>query len=143
MDERKPLGVGDGRRGSATGSRAAGGRGGRSGSEGRGGRGGGRGRGRGEPSPVKRQRRQFTPAQQASIAALQVVADAGNVPTCALAHGKANMFLDGNPIVYSGAIEKVGPGRCYSPRPSSGAFRTLVFQVTRHFMTWRAVSDIL
>lgn len=33
------------------------------------------------------------------------MADAAIIPTCTLGRGKANIFLDGNPIVYSGAIE--------------------------------------
>ena len=35
------------------------------------------------------------------------MADAGIVPTCTLGKGKANIFLDGNPIVYGGAVETV------------------------------------
>ena len=56
---------------------------------------------------MKRRPRQFTESQLASIAALQTLVDAGAVPTCRLAKGKANMFLDGNPIVYGGAVDVV------------------------------------
>ena len=56
---------------------------------------------------MKRKPRQMTPSQLASVAALQAVADARAVPRCVLQRGKANMFLDGNPIVYGGAIERV------------------------------------
>ena len=56
---------------------------------------------------MKRRPRQFTESQLASIAALQSLVDAGAVPTCRLAKGKANMFLDGNPIVYGGAVDVV------------------------------------
>ena len=56
---------------------------------------------------MKRRPRQFTESQLASIAALQSLVDAGAVPTCRLAKGKANMFLDGNPIVYGGAVDAV------------------------------------
>ena len=62
---------------------------------------------RGDYSPVKRRSRQFTPEQTEAIAALQKVADASIVPTCTLGRGKANIFLDGNPIVYGGAVETV------------------------------------
>ena len=61
----------------------------------------------GDYSPVKRRSRQFTPEQTEAIAALQKVADASIVPTCTLGRGKANIFLDGNPIVYGGAVETV------------------------------------
>ena len=81
----------------ATDGGGGGGKGWRNGG-GRGGGGGGVG-----DAPVKRRPRQFTDAQLEAIAALQAVADAGTVPTCALYKGKANIFLDGNPIVYGRA----------------------------------------
>lgn len=56
---------------------------------------------------MKRRQRQFTSEQLEAIAALQTVADASIVPTCRLGRGKANIFLDGNPIVYGGAVETV------------------------------------
>ena len=75
------------------------------------GRGGGRG-GRGAPrssdvAQVKRRPRQFSDAQRASIDALQALADARAAPMCVLAKGKANLFLDGAPIVYGGAVDAV------------------------------------
>lgn len=82
-----------------------------------GGRGGGRGGrsgrgGRGAPrssdvAQVKRRPRQFSDAQRASIDALQALADARAAPLCVLAKGKANLFLDGAPIVYGGAVASV------------------------------------
>ena len=72
----------------------------------RGGRGGRGGPRRASPA-VKRRARQFTDEQRAKIAALQALADAGAAPVCALAKGKANIFLDGNPIVYGGAVADV------------------------------------
>ena len=69
---------------------------------GRGGRGGAR-----RASPRSSAARQFTDEQRAKIAALQALADAGAAPVCALAKGKANIFLDGNPIVYGGAVADV------------------------------------
>ena len=100
---------------SAPGSSVRGGRGAR-GAASRGGR-GGRGRGgggsrgnggRGDNSPqVKRRPRQFSDDQNASIKALQALVDAKAVPLCRLAKGKANLFLDGAPIVYGGAVETV------------------------------------
>ena len=95
------------------------GKGGRGGSGG-GGRGGGRGgRGGGFNSDVatyvKRPRRVFTEDELARIAALQALADAGAAPVAKLARGKANLFLDGNPIVYGGAVEALSNGKADSP----------------------------
>lgn len=75
------------------------------------GRGGGRG-GRGasrssDVAQVKRRPRQFSDAQRASIDALQALADARAAPLCVLVKGKANLFLDGAPIVYGGAVASV------------------------------------
>ena len=99
------------------------GKGGRGGSGG-GGRGGGRGgRGGGFNSDVatyvKRPRRVFTEDELRRIAALQALADAGAAPVAKLARGKANLFLDGNPIVYGGAVEALSNGKADSP-PNTG-----------------------
>ena len=97
------------------------GKGGRGG--GRGGGGGGRGGGRGGASDaavyVKRPRREFTEDEQRRIAALQALADAGAAPVATLAKGKANLFLDGNPIVYGGAVDAVANGKRDAP-PRTG-----------------------
>ena len=81
--------------------RGGGGRGGR---RGRGGRGASRSS---DVAQVKRRPRQFNDAQRASVDALQALADAHAAPLCVLAKGKANLFLDGAPIVYGGAVEAV------------------------------------
>uniref|UniRef100_A0A7S0NKQ8 PUA domain-containing protein n=1 Tax=Micromonas pusilla TaxID=38833 RepID=A0A7S0NKQ8_MICPS len=97
------------------------GKGGRGG--GRGGGGGGRGGGRGGASDaavyVKRPRRAFTEDEQRRIAALQALADAGAAPVATLAKGKANLFLDGNPIVYGGAVNTIANGKSDAP-PRTG-----------------------
>ena len=75
-----------------------------------GGRGRGRGGGRrpssGDTASVPRQRRNFDDAQRA---ALEANGDArgGGFARVVVGRGKANMFLDGNPIVYAGAIERI------------------------------------
>ena len=97
------------------------GKGGRGG--GGGGRGGGSGGGRGGASDaavyVKRPRRAFTEDEQRRIAALQALADAGAAPVATLAKGKANLFLDGNPIVYGGAVNTIANGKSDAP-PRTG-----------------------
>lgn len=74
-----------------------------------GGRGRGRGGGRrpssGDGASVPRQRRNFDEAQRA---ALEANGDGrGGAARVVVGRGKANMFLDGNPIVYAGAIERI------------------------------------
>ena len=106
----------------ATDGGGGGGKGGWRNGGGRGGGGGGVG-----DAPVKRRPRQFTDAQLEAIAALQAVADAGTVPTCALYKGKANIFLDGNPIVYGRAcvdgthLRGLSPWKNVSSRPARAA----------------------
>jgi len=56
---------------------------------------------------VPRQRRQFDDAQLARLASARERVEAGTFASASVARGKANMFLDGNPIVYAGALEKV------------------------------------
>lgn len=56
---------------------------------------------------MPRQRRQFDDAQLARLASARDRVEAGTFASASVARGKANMFLDGNPIVYAGALEKV------------------------------------
>ena len=74
-----------------------------------GGRGRGRGGGRrpnsGDAASVPRQRRNFDDAQRAALeATIEAATEKARV---VVGRGKANMFLDGNPIVYAGAIERI------------------------------------
>ena len=50
---------------------------------------------------------------------MQALADAGAAPVATLAKGKANLFLDGNPIVYGGAVDAVANGKRDAP-PRTG-----------------------
>ena len=56
---------------------------------------------------VPRQRRNFDASHAEALEAHRARVNRGATPTVALARGKANMFLDGCPIVYAGAIEKI------------------------------------
>lgn len=96
------------------------GKGGRGGGRGGGGRGGGRGGASDAAVYVKRPRRAFTEDEQRRIAALQALADAGAAPVATLAKGKANLFLDGNPIVYGGAVDAIANGKRDGAPPRTG-----------------------
>ena len=90
---------------------ASSGRGGRSGRSGR-----GRGRGTDGRDVIPRQRRHFDDDQLERLARARERVEAGTFASASVARGKANMFLDGNPIVYAGALERVrganGRGTC-------------------------------
>jgi len=60
---------------------------------------------------MPRQRRNFTPEQESNLGKMRAKINADGSSDAfgvvVVARGKANMFLDGNPIIYAGAIEKV------------------------------------